>query len=119
MDSTPQDNLPPLDLEYAQQVVKEAPNLERVQQLLPLIPKELQTLLAAQDNSFLFGVVTMGQALHDLLGKDILLEVAEILKSHEDNQVAVSIASEAVRLIAMMEAIGYLSCKEIVDRGQK
>ena len=123
MDSTHQsqdeNDLIPLDLEYAQHIVKNAPDLERVQKMLPLVPDEFKQLLGGQQTPFLYGVITMGQALHDLLGRDILLEVAEILKNHEDNQVAIGIASEAVRLIAMLESIGYVTCKEIVKRAEE
>jgi hypothetical protein len=121
MDTKPQsqDELPPLDLEYAQFIVDNAPELERMKQMLPLVPPQLQKLVASQETAFLYGMVTMGQALHDLLGHDILLEVAEILRSHEDNKVAVGIASEAVRMVAMLEAIGYITCKEITNRAEK
>jgi len=121
MDITPpsQDDVPPLDLEYAQAVVEAAPQLERVQRMLPFIPNALKKLLSAQPEAFLYGMVTMGQALHDLLGKGILNEVAYILEEHSDNQQAVDIASEAVRMIAMMEALGYLTCKEITERAKR
>lgn len=108
--------LPPLDLDYVRSIATSALELERVQKVLPLVPKELVNLLIKESDDFLFGVVSMGQALHDLMGADILVQVGELLAQHEDNKIAVGIASEAVKMIAIMEAIGYLSCKELTDR---
>ena len=121
MDITPpfQDDVPPLDLEYAKEVVTAAPELERVQRMLPLVPFALKKLLSEQPEAFLYGMVTMGQALHDLLGKGILNEIAYILEEHKDNQQAVDIGSETVGLIAMMETIGYIACKEITKRAEQ
>jgi hypothetical protein len=121
MDITPpsQDDVPPLDLEYAQEIVKSAMELERVQRMLPLVPDALKKLMRKQSEPFLYGMVTMGQALHDLLGKGILNEVAFLIEEHSDNEQAMDIGAEVVRLIAMMETLGYLTCKEITDRAKR
>lgn len=115
----PQGDVPPLDLEYAQEIVKSAPELERIQRMLPLVPNALKKLVRKQPESFLYGMVTMGQALHDLLGKGILNEVAYLIEEHSDNKEAMQIGAEVVELIAMMETLGYLTCKEITDRAQR
>ena len=116
--SDQQDALEPLDLEYAQAIVEGAPELERIQKMLPSIPANLVGLIATQPDTFLFGIATTAQAIHDLIGIDILLSAAEVLKNHKDNQVALATVNSAVQLIGLLEALGYLACKNITDRSE-
>jgi hypothetical protein len=109
-------DLPALDHEYAELIVEHAPELERVQRMLPLVPDSLVELMYAQPDEFLFGMVTMGQALHDLIGSDVLLEVAQILEKHSDNTEAVSLGNAAVKMVAILEAINFIACEEVLNR---
>lgn len=109
-------DLPPLDYEYAEWIVENAPDLERVQKMLPLVPDSLVKLMYAQPDKFLFGMITMGQALHDLIGSDVLLEVAHILENEPENNTAVALGNAAVQMVAMLETIGFIACEEVLNR---
>lgn len=109
-------DLPALDHEYAEWIVENAPELERVQKMLPLVPESLVELMCAQPDTFLFGMITMGQALHDLIGSDVLLEVAHILENEPENDTAVSLGNAAVKMVAMLETIGFIACEEVLNR---
>jgi len=110
------DELPALDHEYAEWIVENAPSLERVQKMLPLVPDSLVDLMYTQPDVFLFGMITMGQALHDLIGGDVLMEVAHVLEYESDNDAAVTVGNAAVQMVAMLETIGFIACEEVMNR---
>jgi hypothetical protein len=118
MDSTlpSQDELDPLDMDYAAFIVDGAPKLERVQKLLPMIPPGLLALFQKQSNDFLFGAATIAQASHHLAGIEALISAAEVIDKHPDNKEARAMANVAVQLVGVLEALGYLACKELVSR---
>jgi hypothetical protein len=69
-----------------------------------------------QPDAFLFGMITMGQALHDLIGSDVLLEVAQILEQEPKNETAIRLGNASVKMVALLETIGFIACEEALNR---
>lgn len=106
----------PLDIEYARSVVEHAGQLERVQKLLPMLPKDFLDVMRAQSNDFLYGAATLVQAAHDLIGNQVLDDASQLLEHEEENMSAIRMAKAIIGTFGLLEAMGFVGCRELVRR---
>ena len=109
----------PLNIEYARSVVEHAAKLERVQQLLPLLPKDFLDVMCAQSNDFLYGAATLVQAAHDLIGNQALDDASVLLEQETENVSAIRLAKALIGTFGLLEAMGFVGCKELVRRDEQ
>jgi len=105
-----------MDVDYARSVIEHASKLDRVQKMRALLPPELAKVLSLESNEFLFGVTTLVQAIHDLIGNQLLDDAAKILQEDEENIAALRLAKGLVGTFGLLEAMGLISCEQIVQR---
>jgi hypothetical protein len=109
----------PLGIDYARAVVDEAPSLDRVQQMLPHIPSGIAEYFHTQSDDFLFGVSTIVQATHDLIGNTILDDMGKLVEANlgnPDSHGILAVVGDSVKLVAVMETLGFIACQELVAR---
>jgi len=110
--------LEPLDITYAQAIVANAKELERVQLSLELLPKPLLNMLDEETDAVLYGVATAVEALHELAGNAVRIEASNVIADEElaKNMPAQIMARESGQFVALMEALGYYACNILVER---
>jgi len=115
-DSPSTDTAPVIDVDYARSVVSIGGRLERVQKMLPLLPREFHDLLDGEDASFLRGTAVVVQAIHDLIGNEALDDAARLLQNEEDNLTAIRMSKVVIGTFGMLEAMGFVACQKIIER---
>lgn len=106
----------PLDPEYARSVVEHAGKLDRVQQMLSLLPDEFSAVVKQQPDDFLYGVAIVVQAMHDLMGEPALEDAARVLEHEEENLSGIRLAKALVGTYGLLGAMGFEACQEVVRR---
>ena len=129
-----QEELEPLNIAYAETFLREVEHLARAQEALKFIPPQLKKLLIKQDKSFLYGSVTAVQAIYDLMGLEVLTLAGSLLdpelqdasqaetpeeRLKERAAMGEQMAQVAAGLVGIAEALGVISCRELVKREQE